>query len=40
MFIYGIFIPKSILKNKNALAGKMLGLRKEEELEISQEGIF
>lgn len=38
MFIYGIFIPKSILKN--ALAGKMLGLRNEEELEISQERIF
>lgn len=36
-FIYGIFIPKSILKN--ALAGKMLGLRN-EELEISQESIF
>lgn len=38
MFIYGTFIPKSILKN--ALAGKKFCLRNEEELEISQESIF
>lgn len=34
MFIYGIFISKSIFKNKNVFVGKMLGLRKEEEFEI------
>lgn len=38
MFIYGTFVPKSILMN--ALVVQMLGLRNEKELEISQESIF
>lgn len=38
VFIYSIFIPKSILQN--ALAGQALGLKKEEEPGASQESIF